>query len=73
VLVLSRKENEGIVIGDGITVRVMAIEDGRVRLGIDAPSEVSINREEVFEAIRNENRKAASASAEALGALNAMK
>ncbi len=59
MLVLSRKENEGIVIGDGIVVRVIAIEDGRVRLGIDAPRDVTIHREEIFETIKNENIEAA--------------
>jgi len=59
VLVLSRKENEGLVIGEGIVVRVIGIEDGRVRLGIQAPREISIHREEIFEEIKKENMEAA--------------
>ncbi len=70
MLVLSRKENEGIVIGDGIVVRVMGIEDGRVRLGIEAPREVSIHREEVYEAIKEENREASSTASEMMDALD---
>lgn len=73
MLVLSRKENEGIVIGDGIVVRVIAIEDGKVRLGIEAPRTVSIHREEVFEAIRAENRSASDRPMDALEALNKLK
>jgi carbon storage regulator len=72
MLVLSRKENEGIVIGEGIVVRVMGIEDGRVRLGIEAPREVPVHREEVFEAIKKENRDASAASVEMMDALRAL-
>ncbi|MBK5251259.1 MAG: carbon storage regulator CsrA [Peptostreptococcaceae bacterium] len=75
MLVLSRKENEGIIIGEGIIVRVMGIEDGRVSIGIEAPKEVSIHREEVFEAIRKENMEASGATAglmDALGELNGL-
>jgi len=73
VLILSRKENEGIVIGDGITVRVMGIEDGRVRLGIEAPREVSIHREEIFAEIKKENMEAAKANSEMADALALLK
>ena len=69
MLVLSRKEQEGIVIGKDIIVRVMGIEDGRVRLGIEAPREVAIHREEIYEAIRQENRRASEAPAEFLSRL----
>ena len=48
MLVLSRKKNQTIVIGDNIEVTVVAISDGRVRLGFKAPREVSIAREEVY-------------------------
>lgn len=47
MLVLSRKQNEQIVIGDNIVVKVVDIRGGRIRLGIDAPPEVSIRREEL--------------------------
>jgi carbon storage regulator len=53
MLVLSRKNGEAIVIGDGITVTVLAVEGGRVKLGVVAPREVPIHREEVGEAIRS--------------------
>jgi carbon storage regulator len=51
MLVLSRKRGEGIVIGYDITVTVLATEGGRVKLGISAPSEVPIHREEVYQRI----------------------
>lgn len=52
MLVLSRKENEAIVIGEGknkITIYVSRIDKGRIRLAIDAPSDVPVNRQEVFD------------------------
>lgn len=51
MLVLSRKKDEKIVIGDDITICVVAIQGDKVRLGIEAPEDVSIYREEVYEAI----------------------
>jgi carbon storage regulator len=59
VLILSRKKDESIVVGDNIVIRVVDIEEGRVKLGISAPADVSIHRKEVYEAIRKENREAA--------------
>jgi carbon storage regulator len=51
MLVLSRRQGEGIVIGDGIMVTVLATEGGRVKLGIVAPAEVPVHREEVYQRI----------------------
>ena len=53
MLVLSRKHGEAIVVGDGITVTVLAVEGGRVKLGVVAPAEVPIHRAESGEAIRS--------------------
>ena len=50
MLVLSRKKNESIVIGDGITVHAVEIRGDKVRLGIEAPADVLIDRKEVREA-----------------------
>lgn len=47
MLVLSRKQDDRIVIGDEITVTVVEIRKGRVKLGISAPREVSVNRQEI--------------------------
>ena len=48
MLVLTRKAGEVITIGDNIQVRVLAIKGGQVRIGIEAPRQVSVNREEVL-------------------------
>ncbi len=58
MLVLSRKKDEKIVIGDSITLMVIEIRGDKVRLGIEAPRDVSVHREEVYEAIKRENQKA---------------
>jgi carbon storage regulator len=52
MLILARKRNEQIVIGDDIVVTVVAIRGGNVRLGIEAPGSVSVHRKEVYEAIQ---------------------
>jgi carbon storage regulator len=59
MLVLTRKTGEGISIGDGIKIRVVEIKGGQVRLGIDAPSEFRILREEIRDKVQMENRTAA--------------
>jgi carbon storage regulator len=62
MLILSRKINEKVMIGDEITVSIIEIRGDQVRLGIDAPHSVKVFRQEVFDAIKAEN-KAASESA----------
>lgn len=52
MLVLSRKKNESIVINDTVTVVVVEIRGDKVRLGIDAPKDVSVHRKEVYDAIQ---------------------
>lgn len=54
MLVLSRKKDEKIIIGEDITLMVIEIRGDKVRLGIDAPREVAVHREEVYEAIKRE-------------------
>ncbi|MDR3639271.1 MAG: carbon storage regulator CsrA [Isosphaeraceae bacterium] len=54
MLVLARKRNESIIIGEDITVTVLEIRGDKVRLGIAAPGEVSVHRQEVFEAIQRQ-------------------
>jgi len=51
MLVLSRKKNESIIINNDITIVVVEIRGDRVRLGVEAPKEVTVNRKEVHEAI----------------------
>lgn len=54
MLVLSRKKDEKIVIGDNITLMVIDIRGDKVRLGIEAPKDVAVHRQEVYEAIQKE-------------------
>ncbi|WP_459556355.1 carbon storage regulator CsrA [Lacunimicrobium album] len=56
MLVLSRKQDEKIIIGDSITLMVVAIQGDKVRLGIEAPKNVSIHREEVYRIIQQEKQ-----------------
>lgn len=58
MLVLTRKLNERIIIDEQIEIIVLDIKDGQIKLGIKAPRDVSIHREEVYDEIRSENRKA---------------
>ena len=58
MLVLTRHLNEAIKIGGGITIKILAVESGNVKLGIDAPKDVQVLREEIFEKIKNENLNA---------------
>jgi carbon storage regulator len=62
MLILSRRVNEKIVIGDDIVVSVVEVRGDQVKLGIDAPRNVKVFRQEVFNAIQEENKKAAAAS-----------
>jgi len=59
MLILSRRLNEKIVIGDDIIVSVVEVRGDQVKLGIDAPRNVKVFRQEVFDAIQEENKKAA--------------
>lgn len=54
MLVLSRRKGESIILGDDIVVTVVAIRDDVVRIGIEAPKEMSVHRREVYEAIKRE-------------------
>jgi len=74
LLILQRKPGESLVIGEDITVSVVSIEGGRVRLAISAPAEVSILRSELLEARRANQDSAAeeAAPAELLGLLGGM-
>ena len=57
MLVLSRKKDEKIVIGDNITIMVIEIRGDKVRLGIEAPREITVHRQEVYEAIQREQNE----------------
>lgn len=58
MLVLTRKLGEGIVIGDDVTITIVEMKGGNVRIGIEAPREKKIYRQEIFDRIVEENRDA---------------
>lgn len=59
MLVLSRKRDESIIIGDDVVITVVDVKGEQVKIGISAPKSVSIHRKEVYEAIQEENKAAA--------------
>ncbi|MDP2601865.1 MAG: carbon storage regulator CsrA [Deltaproteobacteria bacterium] len=59
MLILSRRPGESVTIGDDITITIAAISGSQVRLGITAPREVRVLREEIYKAMQEENRAAA--------------
>ena len=62
MLILSRKKDESIIIGDNITISVVDIKGDQVKLGIAAPNDVKVFRQEVYMAIQEENKAAAAVS-----------
>ena len=58
MLVLSRHRDESIMIGDNVMITIVDIRGDKVRLGIDAPQEIPVHRQEVYDAIKLENQKA---------------
>lgn len=58
MLVITRKKEESILIGENIEIAVIKLEDGSVKLGINAPKDVTILRKEVYERVKEENMKA---------------
>ncbi len=69
MLILSRKLGESIIIDDRIEVKVLEIVDGKIKIGIEAPKNVTIHRKEVYDEIRNENMKASDVSMESFSKL----
>ena len=57
MLVVSRKSNQRLIIGGCIRITVLRIQGGKVRLGVEAPKEVPVHRNEVYEAIRRNQQK----------------
>lgn len=54
MLILTRRVGESLIIGDDITITVLAVKGNQVRIGIDAPKGVAVNREEIYKRIREE-------------------
>lgn len=58
MLVITRKKGESLLIGDDIEIKIVKVEDGSVKIAIDAPKEQTILRKEVYEKVKSENSKA---------------
>lgn len=73
MLVLSRKKNEKIVIGDDVIVTVLEIRGDQIQLGISAPREVSIHRMEVYESIKRITEEAARSATDSIEELRKLR
>ncbi|MFI5493137.1 carbon storage regulator CsrA [Actinoplanes sp. NPDC051859] len=69
MLVLTRKAGESVMIGDDVVVTVLEARGDVIRIGIQAPRDVQVHREEVYQELRNANREAASPTDAAVRAL----
>ena len=58
MLVITRRKDESLLIGDDIEIKIVKVEDGSVRLAISAPRDITILRKEVFERVKEENKEA---------------
>ncbi len=54
MLILTRRISESVIIGDNVKITVLGVKGSQVRLGIDAPKDVSVHREEIYERIKQE-------------------
>jgi len=58
MLIITRKKGESLIIGENIEITVLKLEDGSIKLGIDAPKNITILRKEIYEQVKNENKEA---------------
>lgn len=73
MLVIGRKKGESILIGDNIEITIVKIDDGSVKIAVNAPKEVSIFRKELLDKIKEENKKAAISNSDILKELKNFK
>jgi carbon storage regulator len=63
MLILTRRVGETVMIGNEVTVTVLGVKGNQVRLGVNAPKDVAVHREEIYERIKRENDQGPNASA----------
>jgi len=68
MLILTRRVGETVVIGDDVTVTVLGVKGNQVRLGVNAPKEITVHREEIFERIKREQADEETEGPRAVGA-----
>lgn len=68
LLILTRKIGEAVAIGDDIQISIVEVKGTQVKLGIQAPKSIEVHREEIYQKIQEENRRAALVSKDVLGA-----
>ncbi|KGP91400.1 carbon storage regulator CsrA [Pontibacillus chungwhensis BH030062] len=73
MLILNRKKEESIQIGDDIEIKVVAVEGDQVKIGIEAPRSVDVYRKEIYIKIQEENQEASTASDELINLLKNFK
>lgn len=59
MLILTRRVGETLIIGDEVSVTVLAVKGNQIRIGVDAPKEVSVHREEIYQRIQTEGHRSA--------------
>lgn len=69
MLILNRKLNESIIIDDRIEIKILEIVDGKIKIGIDAPKEISVLRKEIYEEVKEENTQAVNISLDSFNLL----
>ncbi|HBD23482.1 MAG: carbon storage regulator CsrA [Pseudomonadales bacterium] len=57
MLILTRRVGETLMVGDEVTVTVLGVKGNQVRIGVNAPKDVAVHREEIYQRIQNENAK----------------
>ncbi len=67
MLVLTRRHNESIMIGDSVEITVIEVKGDQVKLGINAPKEIKVHRKEIYLAIQRENIDASKSTLDRLG------